>query len=318
MRLKQRVLLVIWLMAAVDLHAQVDLEDLRDQLRNDVSASDIGAGYAQMLNFFMDPSISASRLETDDDINYDVFKAPLQLEIPLEDTSWQLLARGTLSHASADTSLNLLNDESINSSWKAVSGQLGLGLLVPAGEHLSWVMAGQYGVSRMENTADYNGVLSEALIAPIVDGILFNWDTNARVVSVTGGLDYRRRLADRYDLQAVARYTFSHIASYSESRDLPPFEADTGTLAVKADLKHSLGASVHELPLFGVVHLGATAFTGSTRGALGFSHFYELGYAVGLDVSARNRLFHDFTLGAQMNVGSDIEGVSLVFGWRLR
>ncbi len=137
-----------------------------------------------------------------------------------------------------------------------------------------------------------------------------NWDTNARIASLNGGLDYRRRL--------VGRYTFSHVASYSESRDLPSFGADTGTLALKADLEHPLRLSVFELPLFGVAHLGATAFNGPTRQVLGFTHFYELGYAVGIDVPKRNRFFQDFTLGAQVNVGNDIDGVSLVFGWRLK
>ena len=309
---------VALLSAAPESFAQFDLSEPRDQLQRSLRNSDIGAGYAQMLHFFLDPSISVSRLEDDDGTEYDIFKAPVQFEIPVEDRAWQVVVRGTLSHARADNSFTLLDDEEIDGTWKAVSGQLGLGVLVPAGEHLSWLVAGQYGISRMENSADYKGGFSEEFLAPILDGILFNWETNAHIASITGGLDYRRRLVDRYDLRLVARYTFSHIASYSESRDLPSFDADTGTLAFKADLEHPLGASVIGRPLFGVVHLGATAFTGPTRDALGFSHFYELGYAVGVDVRERNRWFRDFTLGVQLNAGSDVEGVSLVFGWRLK
>ncbi len=318
MRLKRLVPLATSLLTAGYVHAQFDPGEVRDQLRDSVSNSDIGAGYAQMLHLFLDPSISASRLEDDDGAEYDVFKAPLQFEIPLEERTWQLVVRGTLSHASTNNTFELLDDETVDGTWKAVSGQLGLGVLAPIGEHLSWLVAGQYGISRMENTADYNGGLTEEFLAPILDGILFNWETNAGIASITGGLDYRRRVYDRYDLRLVGRYTFSHITSYSESRDLPSFEADTGTLAFKADLEHSLGASMFKLPLFGVVHLGATAFTGPTRKALGFSHFYELGYAVGIDVSERNRFFRDFSLGGQINVGRDVEGVSLVFGWRLK
>jgi hypothetical protein len=46
--------------------AKDDVGDIRKQLQNELRNSDIGAGYAQMLNFFIDPSISASRLEADD------------------------------------------------------------------------------------------------------------------------------------------------------------------------------------------------------------------------------------------------------------
>jgi hypothetical protein len=71
-------------------------------------------------------------------------------------------------------------------------------------------------------------------------------------------------------------------------------------------------------PLFGVVHAGVTAFTGPNRDALGFTYFYELGYSVGIDVSERSRLFRYLSLGYQANLGSDIEGHSLLFGWELK
>jgi hypothetical protein len=303
--------------------AQDALEDAinaaREQVKADLRNSKIGAGYAQMLNFFVDPSISASRLDADADDNtrYDVFKLPLQYEFPANDGGWQLVVRGTLSHASAENEFSLVEGEIIDGTWEADSALIGIGALVPAGENLTWFLGGQFGISRLENEADYEGVLSE-LIAPVLDGVLFNWDTNARISSLTGGLDYHTRIADQYKVTLNGRYTFSHIASYSESRDLQSFSEDTGTLAASADVEHPWGASLGDMPLFGVARLGATAFTGPSRKALGFSHFYNIGYSVGLNVAERSRYFEGFTLGAQYNFGSDVDGVSLVFGWRLK
>jgi hypothetical protein len=302
----------------VSAEAQDDVGDIREQLKDELRNSDIGAGYAQMLNFFIDPSISASRLEADDGTDYDVFKMPLQTELALNDRGWKLAVRGTLSSATAENPLQIIPGETIDGSWEADSGQFGAGLIIPASDTLSFFLSGQFGISRMESKADYNGGLSEAIVAPITDGILFNWDTNARIYSLGTGLDYEDTFGERYDVGIYARYTHSYIESYSESRDLVPFSADTGTLSAKADLKHPVGIDLGERPLFGVAHFGATAFTGPNRKALGFGHFYELGYSLGVDVAERSRYFRSFSLGYQFNLGSDIEGYSLLFGWELK
>ena len=79
----------------------------RDQVQRDIANTDIGAGYAQMLNLFIEPSISASRLETDD-ADYDIFKLPLQYEFVNDEQSWDVVLRATLSHASATNTFSLI------------------------------------------------------------------------------------------------------------------------------------------------------------------------------------------------------------------
>lgn len=318
MQLVRAIIALAGIVLAGPLAAQNSLEELRSDLAGDIRNSDIGAGYAQMLNFFVAPSISASRLEADDGTEYDVFKLPLQFKYPLGEGGWQLAVRGTVSHARAKNRFEVVEGEPIDLEWKADSGEVGVGLIYPAGESLSLFVSGGYGISRLKSDADYSGIVTEGLLAPIIDGILFNWETNARIASLTGGFDYQRRMAERFDLELTGRYTYSHIASYSESRGLPSFSEDTGTVSVNADLRHALGATLWERPLFGVVHLGGTAFTGASRDALGFTHFYELGYSLGLDVSEHNRYFSDFSLGYQWNTGSDVDGHSLVLAWRLK
>ena len=288
-------------LTSLPLSAQNIIEDAREALQDDLSNSSIGAGYAQMLNFFANPSISASRLEAEDNTKYDVFKVPIQYEFPAYDNGWQIALRGTLSHAKAENDFLIFDSEKVKGTWEADSALFGVGLSVPTGEHLRWYVGGQFGISRLENEAKYPGPIGQAL-APILDGILFNWDTNARIGSLTGGVEYRTRLADRYALDLNARYTHSHVASYSAT----------------ADLEHPYAGTAWDLPLFGVVHAGATAFTGASRDALGFTHFYSIGYSVGLDVAERSRYFRGFTLGAQYNYGKEVDGFSLIFGWRLK
>ena len=195
---------------------------------------------------------------------------------------------------------------------------LWVGLLLPANDNLAFFVAAEVGISRLENVADYRGPLSESILAPVADGIIFNWDTNARLASLTGGLDYRQNVAEVYELGLTARYTFSHIASYSESRDLPSFSENTGTVSAKLDFKHPFNVALGDMPLFGIVHGGATAFTGENRDALGFTHFYEIGYSVGLDVSAHNRYLESFHIGYQLNSGREVDGYSVLLGWTLK
>ena len=83
-------------------------------------------------------------------------------------------------------------------------------------------------------------------------------------------------------------------------------------------MDHPWNRSLADRPLFGTVHLGGTAFTGPNRNVLGFSHFYLAGYSIGIDVGDSNRFFQAFSLGAHVNFGSDVEGYSLRFAWRLK
>ncbi|WP_133300545.1 hypothetical protein [Seongchinamella sediminis] len=294
------------------------INDVRDQLSRNVSNSAIGAGYAQMLNFFVEPDISASVLESAG-TDYDVFKLPLQFERELADSDWRLALRATLSHARASTELELgAPFESVATKWEADSGQVGAGLIMPLAPHWTALVAAEFGISRLENTARYRGELGQALLPAVADGIIFNWDTNARVSSLTGAVGYASRLADKYDFSARSRYTFSHIASYSESRDLPSFSEDAGTVSLKADLKHPFGLALGGMPLFGKLHAGGTAFTGANRDELGFSHFYELGYSVGIDISHYGYRVRALSLGYQVNAGRDVDGYSVLFAWELR
>jgi len=293
------------------------IEEQRQLLQEEVSNSSIGAGYAQMLNFFIEPSISASRLDTED-ADYDIFKLPMQYEISGADGAPDILLRATLSSAKAEETFSLIEGETIDGEWSADSGGFGAGLRWPVSERLSLLLGGEVGVSRLRSDADYNGPLGQILVAPVADGVLLNWDTNAWIAGVQTGLDYAWRWRERYELTAKGRYVYSHISSYSESRDLPGFSEDTGTASLKVDLKHPLPFTLWDSPMFGIANVAATAFTGNNRDALGFTHFYDLGYSIGIDLSAKNRYLQDISLGYQISSGKDVDGYSILVGWTFK
>ncbi|MEP5569100.1 MAG: hypothetical protein ABJN62_14775 [Halioglobus sp.] len=311
------VTLAFFLLPNLAAQAATDFDEIRDQLKKSVSNSSVGAGYAQMLNFFVEPDISASKLSADD-TDYDVFKIPLQYQIPMDQSDWEIAIRATLSHAKADSITDTGAFGVVDSEWQADSGQVGAGLIMPFNNDWSGFVSAEFGISRLKNEADYlEEGPGQGLNPEIADGIIFNWDTNARVGGLTGGINYAKEIADKCPLDVTGRYTFSHIASYSESRDLPSFSENTGTFSLKADLIHPYGVAIADLPVFGKVHVGGTAFTGNNRNALGFSHFYELGYSVGLDISRLGYRVKSFNIGYQWIQGRDVDGYSLLFGWEL-
>jgi len=295
------------------------LDDLRDEFSRELSNTNIGTGYAQMLSMFLDRSVSLSRLDVENNgqtDEFDILKLPLSYDLPLGEGDWKLALRGTLSHASLDSAAEFSENDTIETEWRADSGQVGAGIVMPWSEHGSASAIAEVGISKLENDASYRGLLAESL-APIVDGILLNWDTNVAVYSLRAGIDYNRLANRRSGYQLKGRYTYSYIDSFSESRALPPVNADTRTLTLTGEYHHPWGLSVGDYPLYGIVNVGATSFLGADRDALGFKYYYQAGYSVALDISARNGWVKSFSIGYQWNEGDNVSGQSLLFNWEL-
>ncbi len=171
---------------------QDEIDEIRDQLKDNINHSNIGASYAHLLNFFVEPDISSSYFEVDDDAGtkFDLYKFPFQKTFPINDQGWETALRGTLSYATAKQKAQFLPDEIIDADWTAYSGNIGAGLIIPVYDSLSFIGATDIGLSRLESDAKYKGEILENTLAPILDGIAYNWDTNAWIGSLVLGLDY--------------------------------------------------------------------------------------------------------------------------------
>jgi len=294
-------------------------DDIRETLKNNIDHSNIGASYAHMLNFFTESDISSSFYSVDDDANteFDIYKFPLQKSFKLNDRGWKYLLRGTLSYATLDQRSELFPDETIAANWKAYSGNIGTGLLIPMSKRLNFLVAGDLGLSRLESNANYRGDILENILAPIIDGIAYNWETNAWVGSLATGLDYKDLYAEKHLLDVKARYTYSYVSSFSESDDLPGFSDSTNTISLKADLTHPFGKSIGNFPLYGVAHLGNVTFVGDNRDILGFSSFFEVGYSLKLDISSKNSKIGALSLGYQWSKGDNVHGHTILFSWEM-
>ena len=296
------------------------LDDLRDQLAKEINNSNLGTGYAQMLSMFLDRSVSLSRLEVEDNQQqdeFDIIKLPLRYDFPLAGRDWKLALRGTLSHASLESTAPIAEQSEISAQWRAESGQVGIGLVIPWSEHWSATALTEVGISQLDNDASYRGEIAQSY-APLLDGVLVNWSTNVAVYSLRGGVSYDNLFAQNHGYQAKMRYTYSYIDTFSESRDLPPITADTSALVLSGEYRHPWPLSLGDYPLFGIVNAGATTFLGAERDALGFKYYYQAGYSIALDISARDNWIKSFSIGYQWNEGDNVSGQSILFNWELR
>lgn len=295
--------------------SQEDIDPLRDSLKSTVDHSGIGSNYAQILTFFIEPDISASTYDVDDEANsrLNIYKFPLQKRFPTNSDGIEIAFRGIASYATLDMENSPQTAVAVDSQWKAYSASLGSGLFVPVAYDLTLVAAADLGLSHMKNSSKYNGQQA-ADIAPIFDGILYNWDTDAWIGSLIFGLDYALQFAENYDLDIKGRYTYSHVASFNGSDEFPSFSGYAQTVSLAADLTHPMGFSLNQNPFSGVAHMGATAFLGDNRDTLGFDSFSEFGYSIKVDISRLDYFVQTLRLGYQWSTGENVTGHTILFG----
>lgn len=194
---------------------------------------------------------------------------------------------------------------SIDLEWEGYGGLLEAGIKYPLSEHLSLAPSLGIGISRLKNEASFNNLEPNDFDNPESFAQLFDWQTNASVARAHLGLLYENQ-SGNFQIKSAGHLSYSYINSFSESRGFTPFDNHASNFTAKLDIRHPTGINLREQSLFWVGHLGATAFLGSGRDALGFDHFYELGASLGIS---------KYTLGLLLVTGADVEGLSLTFNY---
>ncbi|GAB6141106.1 hypothetical protein JCM14076_18350 [Methylosoma difficile] len=295
---------------------QVQLDNLASKLSAERSArvSSSTAGYAQLIGFISDASVSGYVLDVKNSqgSGIDIIKLPLDQEI----ASWdniKLSLRGSFNYASIDTKniLDGFSGDTIKPSSEAYSGMVGLLFAIPLNENWTLKPVLDAGVGRIENTIAYQG--SDALQAQkLVESLVINWSTNTVLMNTGLGLDYRYTFKD-FRLDLKGNYNHTLISSFSESNSFAGFTEQTDLLHFAADLSTPLGVDILTYPLSGVLHTDHTVFLGNHSNALGFSHLNAFGYRFETDFSKDGWYVSTGALGFNYLTGDNVEGYELVF-----
>lgn len=317
------VLFLAFVLVAPDTLAQDLPDDLVDELRRTVTEAldqdSLGAGYAALVNFAVAPDISTARYSIDGDGGEEpelqVTRVPLRKMFATRDNGWTPFVQGNFSYQVFDAGFALGEGERIDAEWKSLGATISLGAEIPIGEHFRLLPVIDAGLVRLENSARYTGDLANLLLRPVLQGVLFDWDSDAWVLGASLSFDYDRPF-ERFGMKVHGSLTHQYVDSHGASSPFIGFSNHVTTLNVQAESKHPTGKSFFGYPLSLVAHLGSTHLFGGHRDALGFEQFLDGGLALEADVSEKGWRVQGLRLGAKLIAGKDVSGWGLILGFR--
>ncbi|TXS92884.1 hypothetical protein FV139_13040 [Parahaliea maris] len=284
-----------------------------------INFRELGQGYAHMISFAAAPEISASGFRIDSETpNTDnvmaVLKVPLYKEFEIEDSDWRWYAQGAFSSLRYTEELDDLElvpgmdmfTTDIDAEWEAYTGVAEAGLIMPLTQSLSLTGGFGAGGTRLKNDSSISNAFVRDILAPVLEGQVINWRTSAVIGRATVGLAYRDTWYDNLKVRGSTSYVYSYVESFNESEGFPSFQANTGSMSAKFDVAQPLSATINEHPLYLIGHVAGTAFTGPGRDQFGFTHFYEVGVALG---------YRQVALGLQAVLGPDVDGLTITFDY---
>jgi len=272
------------------------------------------AGYAQLIGFISDASVSGYILGVDNNLgsNINIAKLPLEKEI-FSFEGADMLIRGGFNYASVDAKniLEGMSSDQILPESEAYSVLVGLLFNLPLSELWTLRPALDVGVGRIENRIIFEGA-DAGQVKDLVNSQLINWSTNTVLVNLGLGLDYKRMI-DIHKLTAKSNYDHTIITSFNESGDFSGFTEQIDLLNFSFDLATPWGVDLFGYPLTGIVHESNTVFLGDNRNALGFNNLNALGYRVDTDLTKEGWKIESVSLGFNYLVGANVEGYEIVF-----
>ena len=289
--------------------AQVDGPDI------EVDFHKLATGYAHLVSFTAEPEIAAARytIDSEDPITEDstlkTTKLPIYKEFTSDNHSWSWYLQGALNYSSLEQKSNYGLEPPLDGSstfkWTGYGGLLESGIIFPLSEGFSWAAGLGFGVSRLENKARFSNPELKDFLDPLLDGAVFNWETNVSTTRANLGLLYDKDHG-KFGIKGNAHFTYSYIDSFSESRKFGGFSDDASTLTLKLDVRHPLNFELREHATYIIGHLGNTNFIGGNRDELGFNSFSEVGLSFGVQ---------KITLGALAVFGDNVSGWNLILNY---
>jgi hypothetical protein len=272
----------------------------------------LGAGYAQMLGLASTPDIAAASYDisaSDSSPTLDVFRLPYQARLlaltPDSDLYWRvaggyLKLRDEFSFTPAPTLTG-----AVATRWSAYSASAGVLAKIRLGAGFTFEPAIDIALARLENSASYSGAAS--LLQPLLDGPLFNWRTNAWLITPSLALAWARPIDDA-KLSVRGHVARSWISSFDESASLQSFNEAANAYSIRADYAWPTGYRIAGREMYGVATAGFAGFFGANRDALGFTSVAELGGGVELPFRAGDSGTERVRLTAAYLYGSDVHG----------
>ena len=296
------------------MHAQT----VSDQVRAQVASARLGAGYAQMINLSATPDLSAAsyRIDAiDPSADLDVLRLPYQAKwLALSDKAdlyWRVEA-GWLQFGQ-DFAWNPTPDAAgtLGSKWTAYSVGAGVLAKVRLGGGWSVEPALDMALARLQNRTSYGG--SATVLQPVLDGVLFNWNADAWLVTPGIALEWTGA-AGEGSIRVRGHVARSWIASFDETDPVQRFREATNIYSVRAEYVQPTAWKAFERRLSWVAYGSYAGFFGANRDVLGFDAVAEVGGGLELPVTPGATKAERVRFQAAYLFGDGVRGWTLGLG----
>lgn len=284
----------------------------------DVAGTEIrlAPAYAQMLTLTLVPDISTAHYVAEgasNELAIDVTRVPQEVRLRSLGDGADLFARVTGGYLKMKATFPLSAPAAgaVTTRWTAYGLSGGLAAKIRLGHGFTFVPAIDAGLARLGNGAEYTG--SAVTLRPLLDGAVFNWNTDAWVATPHLGVDWVSDSVGR-TVNVHGHVAWSRIATYGESLPGHRFIETAGVWSIRADHAAPTGAQVFGRPLDWVAYGGHSGFFGPNRSALGFPSVSELGLGIEAPLVASSDASRRLRVGASYLFGPHLRGWSLSLG----
>lgn len=278
----------------------------------------VGALYTYLFLLTLSPDLSAANytIEDEDGVDFNLSSTRLPYHIDLKKNSvsnLQLEIVAAYQQAEEKFHFVGLPGEFVDSEWNTYG--LGLGLLYEhnISKQLRFTPSLRVGVATMKNDAIYNGV-NISQLKDDLDGIFFNVDTNASVLTLGLGLNYNWILLDRPS-SFKANIYHSIVDSFNEGHKAIKFTDEASMMALKADMIFPTKINMHDERLDLVLLLGLNHFFGENRHTLGYTTSYQAGVGAELPIQWKQKKYGYLRLSGQVLWADNMDGWMLSLGY---
>lgn len=297
-------------------HAQP--QTLTGEIREQVRGARLGSGYAQLINLSASPELSAANYTVSGsgpDASLDVYRIPYQSHWFTAGTGTDIFWRASAGYLQMKQYLPVQVEgtagSAIDGKWSAASGTAGVLVKVQLGEGFTLEPALDAGVARLRNDAHYRG--GAALVRPLLDKVLFNWETDAWLVTPTLGFAWNAD-GTRSRFSVAGHVARSWIRSFNATDPIQDFSETANVYSLRARYAAPLGHTLAQRPLDGVVYAGYTGFFGANKNALGFDAVAEVGAGLEWPLTPGSGDLLRLRLTAGYLAGRNVQGWNIGLG----
>lgn len=296
--------------------AMLSMPAATQSVRDTIAGARLAPGYAGLLNMAAAPDLSTAHYDVEDgsNLDIDVYRYGYESSGHPASDAVNLHWRATGGYLSMNTDFATgapSGGGAIASKWSAYSLTAGPFARIQLGHGLSVVPALDVGVAQLENRAGYSG--TAIALQPVLDGLLFNWRTNAWLVTPSLGLDWVMANESR-TIAVRSRVGWSKISSFDATDPVLTFDETAGSYSIRAEHAAPTGRRWFDRPLGWVVLGSYAGFYGPNRRALGFTSVAELGLGVEAPLSAGEDRSRRLRIGASYLFGPAVSGWTISVG----